>query len=761
MLNELLKLHKLGFALLWLNKKSKVPVENNWTKRERKTFDQLKDSYKPGYNVGVRPGYVSKFPGKENFYLGIIDCDVKSEDPLHLAEMEKALESVFPEFIFSPTVVSGRNKHSRHVYVKVHELNLTPRYQIAESAHRIKYLAPSKKTITNQERAALTAEELEKGFRLAKAWELTFMGDDSQCVLPPSIHPDSGRPYEWAIEPKTVDDFVEFIPGKIRAAKISKAQALPVELKDDIEVYTLPVSDRVKELIHHAKDDGRYHNDRSAMIMACLNALVGARLDNELIVSVMTDPTNAIAEKALEKGDRRAAAKWILQQLAKVKDELNPANDFDDGGEVIDMISEDEAEAQDDAAVDWRQQLDVAKNNKRLNTQKNRSMILTRDLAPNTVRYNEFSNVVEYHAEPPWGITGKNYVGEEMGNVDITAIRDWFSRKWKIEVSSGDVWESVLFVASRYSYHPVRDYLNSLVWDKKPRLNNWLIDYLNAEGDEKYIRAIGAKTLVAAVARVFKPGVKFDTMLVLEGGQGVGKSSAISILGGPKWTSDAHIDPNNKDTINNIQGKWLIEMAEMVPAHKSEAESLKAFLSKTEDRARLAFERKAVTYPRQCVFIGSTNQDEYLQDETGNRRFWPVVVGELERDSLINDRDQLWAEAVARYKLGEPLWLDDDEVRATAKYEQASRLFSDEWAGDVQRYIETHPQEEFLNPKKVWMFICNMEADFSGAGRFTLADQKRLGKIFKLMGLERVSRRDEGQVRKLWKFPTGKKDEDW
>ena len=748
MFNELLKLHKLGLALHWLNKKSKVPVENKWSTRERKTFKELQDSYREGFNVGVRPGLVSEI--EKGFFLGIIDCDMKSEDPAHLAEMEKSLESIFPDYYLAPFVVSGRNKFSKHIYVKVSELHITGKYQIAESRHKVKYLAPSKKDISKYERENLTATELEAGWRLAKAWEITFMGDGSQVAIPPSIHPDSGRRYTWGFEPKSKSDFLLFEPRKDKA-NLNKPTQIEFSLLDEVAVFELPVSARIMDLIVKAEDpEGRYHSDRSAMIMACINAMVGAGVSDQVIVSVLTDAENAISEKALEKGNRLAGAKWIFAQVVKARSELDIAKNFGDFEIIENELTDNEAKEQDEEAIFWWDTLERNKtDNKVKNTRRNRDLILTKGVLPNTFRFNAFNYQVEFGAEPPWALEGKIYTGQELSPVDIIHCASWLSTRWKIEAGTNDVWDTIQGIAQKFVYHPVRDYLGGLVWDGVPRLDGWLKTYLNAEGDNRYLRAVGVKTLVAAVARVMSPGVKFDNVVVFEGGQGVGKSSAIKILGG-QWATDAYIDPNNKDTINTIQGNWLIEMAEMVQAHKSEAESLKAFISKTEDRARLAFEKKAQTYPRQCIFIGTTNQDEYLQDETGNRRFWPVKVGELMREELIRDRDQIWAEAVHVRKVGEELWLDDADIRALAGEQQAIRVIGDAWSDEIQKYINQNQDKEYFILKDIFDFICGADDFQVGAKAFTVGEQRRLGKLMKVLGYARSLKRVNNVVTKVW-----------
>jgi predicted P-loop ATPase len=754
MQNEIVKLHKLGFGIHWLRSKSKVPVEKNWSTGPRKTLKQLEESEPKNANVGVRPGLPSALG--DGYYMCIIDCDVKSGNEAHNAEMEKALASVFPEYYLAPSVISGRNKYSRHLYVRVNELKLAGRYQIAESAHKVKYLAPSKKEVSSLEKEKLTAKEIDQGYRLAKAWEITFMGDGAQVVLPPSIHPDSGFRYQWKGSlPSSIDDFPEFNPTKEKV-RLSKGGALSFELVDSYPVFELPISERIMEVIIHAKDDGRYNSDRSSMLMACINAMVGKRIDDNIIVSVLSDPENAISEKPLEKGSRMAAARWLLPQVKKARAELATENDFGTDMEIVDhFLTDEEAQAQDDEMMHWTDRLDRNKtDNRPKNTKRNRILFLTKGCEPKTLRYNQFNQQVIYGAEPPWGLKDKIYKDNEVENLDIIAACHWLSEKFKVEIPEQDMWSTMQHVAMMNRFHPVRAYIKSLSWDGEDRLDNWLFKYLDAVGDKKYVQAVGSKTLIAAVARIFHPGVKFDNVLVLEGGQGVGKSTAVRILASEEWFTDSQIDPNNKDTINTIHGKWIIEMAEMVPAHKSEAESLKAFISKTEDRARLAFERKAVTFPRQCIFIGSTNKDEYFQDETGNRRFWPVVVGTLQKDLLIEDRDQLWAEAYYRYQMGEPLWLDDAEVEGLAKVEQSNRMVVDEWQYEAQKFIEEHPDKEYYTVREVWDAICGLDGFETSIKSFAKHDQMRVGKILKVLGLNKVTKRISGMgVAKVWVKP--------
>lgn len=272
---------------------------------------------------------------------------------------------------------------------------------------------------------------------------------------------------------------------------------------------------------------------------------------------------------------------------------------------------------------------------------------------------------------------------------DDAALRFFLEKMYGLS-GKDKIFDAVNVVAMEHKVHPVRDYLNSLSWDGVRRVDSLLIDYLGAE-DSDYTRAVTRKALVAAVARIFRPGCKFDYMLTLRGRQGLGKSALIRKLGG-KWFSDSFSTVQGKEAYEQVLGNWLIEVGELAGMKKAEAEIIKLFISKQVDRFRPAYGRRTQEYPRQCIFIGTTNESQFLRDTTGNRRFWVVdtpndAALDLWEDLTQETVDLIWAEAVLLYQAGEDLYLSG-ELEAEARRVQAAYEEESPKAGMVAAYLD-------------------------------------------------------------------------
>ncbi len=350
-------------------------------------------------------------------------------------------------------------------------------------------------------------------------------------------------------------------------------------------------------------------------------------------------------------------------------------------------------------------------------------------------------------------------------DADDVRCAEWLQRR-EINVAPAMVSRSVGAVAREVRIHPIRDYLNSLHGDDVPRLAQWTITYLGAD-DTELNKTFGARWMISAVARVMQPGVKTDHMLILEGPQGSKKSSAIKALAGAEWFTDEIAEIGSKDAAQQMRGIWIIEIAELDAISRAEVSRIKAFLTRTTDRYRPPYERYIVTVPRQCVFAGSVNPETYLRDETGNRRFWPVRCGSIDLDALACNRDQLWAEAVARYRDGAIWWLDKPELVASAKAEQDHRYHADAWDGRIDRWLvyerrrvnhgygnyDDWRDEEVERPSP--LTDTAVGEILEGAlgiepGRWTKADQMRVGAYLKSNGWQRYQRRS-GDLRE-WRY---------
>ena len=337
---------------------------------------------------------------------------------------------------------------------------------------------------------------------------------------------------------------------------------------------------------------------------------------------------------------------------------------------------------------DWQNGLELDKSGHVKNTLHNLTLILENDPNLKGVVFNQLLDGMEIKGEVPWKHPSKFW--RDADDAQLISYVDahygtFSARNYDIAVTK---------VADDRAYHPIREFIESLPeWDKVPRVDTLLVDYLGA-GNTAYVRAVTRKTLCAAISRVLRPGCKFDSMLVLNGPQGVGKSTLIAKLAG-EWFSDSLNlgDTKDKTAAEKLQGYWILEIGELAGLKKAEVETLRSFLSRQNDIYRAAFGKRATPHLRQCVFFGTTNAESgYLRDTTGNRRFWPVKTpgsGKKQSWNLTHEEIlQIWAEALMYVRQGEKLYLSP-EMDALAKDEQREAMESDEREGLVREYMDT------------------------------------------------------------------------
>lgn len=298
------------------------------------------------------------------------------------------------------------------------------------------------------------------------------------------------------------------------------------------------------------------------------------------------------------------------------------------------------------------------------------------------VAYDELANRAVLRAERlPW----TRDIGRELNDDLIRIVREWIMEQFGFEPKKDDVSDVLFALATKNTFNPVVEYLDGLTWDGVERVDGLLPTYFGA-ADGAYERAVGRKLMLAAVRRARRPGTKFDTVPILEGKQGSGKTSALRVLGG-RWHSDAELGRlDGKDAPGILHDVWILELGELTSMGKADVDHLKAFVSRMEDRYRPPYGKTVKTYPRRCVFVGTTNSNSYLQDLTGNRRFLPVQTGAIDLDALKRDRDQLWAEAGRIEAGGESLVLPEN-LWSEAALRQDERLANDPWVDAVKMYL--------------------------------------------------------------------------
>ncbi len=292
-------------------------------------------------------------------------------------------------------------------------------------------------------------------------------------------------------------------------------------------------------------------------------------------------------------------------------------------------------------------------------------------------------------------VAGLEGYGPHLDDDALDELYLLIAREYFFKLPRADFRMIVRAAARRKRFHPVRNYLKGLVWDGLERLETWLVDYAGAP-DTEFVRAIGRITLIAAVRRVRNPGCKFDEMLVLESPEGRDKSTAFRVLAGEDWfTDEMPLNASSREVIEQLRGHWIIECADLKGLRRAEVTTLKAFLSRQVDTATLKYKEETTRFKRQCIFVGTTNEANYLLSTTGNRRFWPVPIEHFNIEALRRDRDQLWAEAAICEDTGESIRLSRD-LWGIAREEQSQRTAIDEWDEIIADWLEAQERSRNL-----------------------------------------------------------------
>jgi predicted P-loop ATPase len=712
-------------ALHWLRPRSKAPVEKKWSEAPVYSHEKLRSTYIKGQNLGLRPGEPSRVG---DLYLHVIDLDIRIAE--RAAEAHARLVELFPDYATFGQVQSGSGGASRHYYV------------FSDQPFASKKLAHSADSFVDA-----------KGTK-HWAYEIELFGTGKQVAIPPSIHPDTGKPYRW-ISPLDFELIGMGVGPFVSAERLRAIGAAPAaddfECDDDdgdflAQVYGAPIADVTPAQIRETLELlplKTFCEDRDGWLtvgMALHHQFGGAEEGFKLWCG-FSKQSEKFDERdqwrvwrSFSDTKRRGATFRSLLQAANAERSRRTA----EAEEIEDLIGEVAPTNADDPGaptVGWESLLDRSKDaNKAVrSTLHNIGLIVAND--PRTTglpQINLFTKEIVLRAKPgkhhlkkasPKGckqLSGPIWDVSDAVNGVLwsegmdTAIRDLLEAPkrqggYDIKVTDRDLRGAVNMAARRNAFHPVREYLSALQWDGVPRVDRLFIDYLGAP-DTPYSRSVSRLFFVGAVTRVFEPGHKFDFAVMLKGLQGKRKSTFIQILA-RRWFAELDGDLHDtKAMVELMQGAWILELPELASFGRSDIRQIKAFISRTTDKVRLAYDRRADLFPRQCVFIGSTNDEEFLRDDTGGRRFWPIVceVSLIDTDRLAGEVDQLWAEAYDIYSAMRrtqpegtlPLYLADEEAAAEAlEIQEMHRVESaeDGMAGRIAEWLETPHTPDVLD----------------------------------------------------------------
>ncbi|MDP1925753.1 MAG: VapE family protein [Thiobacillus sp.] len=346
----------------------------------------------------------------------------------------------------------------------------------------------------------------------------------------------------------------------------------------------------------------------------------------------------------------------------------------------------------------WRGVL-LRKDDRLIDCRENVYLMLTRHPAwAGALWADEFARKIVKRKPAPWDTASSFEYGQVWGGDDDLRLGLWMAQQERLVVRSTDSLAAAVGWAARESRcHPVREYLDALVWDGVPRVGSWLTDFMGVK-ETDYTKLVASMFLIGMVARIYEPGCMMRSMPIFEGAQFRGKSSAVAVLGG-EWYGDTPIDLNSKDAYQVIQGRWLYEIAELDAFNRAESTRIKAFISSREDRFRAPYDREVKDWQRNTLFFGTTNQDEYFKDQTGNSRYWPLraeEVGRINLAGLAAARDQMFAEAVALYRKGRRWHPTQEQQRTLFEPEQADREIADPWQSMIAKWLRGTLQDRVM-----------------------------------------------------------------
>lgn len=791
-----------GAALHWLVTKDKMPVEKEWSTAPRYDEEKLQNLYQRGNNIGLRTGEPSKIG---DLYLHVLDVDIRKSEKA--SEAWAMVAEMLPDYKSYPSVISGSGGESRHIY-----------FLCAEPLRSKKLRKSSDFEMIFDKRKGRDVKKYD--------WEVDLKGTGTQLVLPPSIHPDTGKPYIWErpldLElPFLIEVDVQTVVEWGARVTSSKEPVDSDDLFALVRAAPLDIEDeKIERILEDLPEDWVEDRDHWYRVgMALHHQYQGdeAGLQTWNHWAKQSDNFDEVDSKrvwASFHGSENPIRLPSLIQAANNNRLLNDLDlDFDDPFETDDFaddVDSDDSDLDLSALLDdgekapltqpkkretikslltpdpdWTQKLHRTEEGELKNTLPNIVLIIKNDpRLSGIMAFNQFSQEVVVKNTPrigkkkrdssyePVNLTGDLWkVRDELNGNNWTDNHDADIRHliecksqlqgYGIKISDRDLKAAIDKCAQQNFFHPVKNKILEVEWDGTPRCETLFIDYLGTE-DSPYYRQAALLTLVGAVARIFEPGSKFDFVPILEGTQGKGKSTFIKILG-LDWMNELQGDVGDgKQMVEAMQGSWILEIGELSSMHKAEVNDLKSFLTRTVDKVRLAYERRARDFPRQCIFIGSTNDQEYLRDQTGGRRFWPIVCdleGQIDNPRLRRNILQIWAEAYTIYErmrednaFGDlPLFMTDAAASGAEQMQESRRLESAEevMAGQIKAWLDEPIGAQFddLDPNEpknyrdstciaqVWQDMMERE------GSPPQMESIRIGKALGIVGWKRTENR--------------------
>ncbi len=718
-----------GAALHWLKPKSKAPADEGWSTAEVNDLDALTRKYEVGQNIGIRLGQFSKTPAG---YIHVIDVDIR--DPGQADDAWEAVRSLLHLDVAKfPSVVSGSGGESRHIYV------------LTEKPLKNGKIAKSEGfSVVFDPKLGRETKKFD--------WEIDFFGTGKQVVAPPSIHPDTGHPYRWEREfdwdllDLGIGPVVDTSGWPVSGAEeddddddddlFAIVRAEPLDLaENEVDGYIadLPeewVEDRETWLTVGAALSHQYKGGQIGFDKWCDWSRQSDKFnlrDSKIVWRSFKGAKNPITFRSIIQGAQEQRLRSNLPVLS-IQEEKDPLDDLLGSGQLVVRVEHSAAKV--NPVADWTSLLARNEEGAPTGTLHNSKLIIENDVRVfGCVAFNQFRNSIVLINKPKQAVRDREHVKKQMiqlegeiwevpDPVNGTGWTDSHSYQMRlmieapkgqggygVKISDRDLLHGLDIVATGNRYHPVRNYLELCAsnWDGKLRAENLFVKYLGCE-NTPYHREAARLMLLGAVVRIFEPGHKFDFVPILEGIQGKRKSTFIRVLG-RNWSSELAGDfHDQKAMVEQIQGSWIVEIPELQGFSKADTNVLKAWLSRQSDKARLAYKRFTEDFPRQCIFIGSTNDDEYLRDHTGGRRFWPIKCQlpadvEIDTDGLEREIDMIWAEAVLIYremrrtcKLTHlPLYLTSEEAKREATELQESRRVetaTDMLAGEIQAWLD-------------------------------------------------------------------------